>query len=374
MIMSKQRLVVYVCALVCIATGALVLPGVASAQGSLTIKKPLTVGACEVVVEIPSPRAGDQVGLVVELTQYREQTVIAGRRELKFVLSEPLRQGFRVRARLNGADVPSASEVVPPGAGGRDGTCEAPEESDETPFDASAFLGEVVDNFAPDNVAGYVNPAAGSGQKAQFIAGFDFDYRIYGRADSPVRVWLQGETMHGVRTADVDCKPPDGSAVPPVCVQNGVSPNASEQIRYILENATSVEAYVNPRVEFLKIQRNTDSSAWVYATAHIGFIALKDAPSVFRAMHLGLGVLADEGNFAGSYVEVGWGRNELFSPRWNRLEIDGLLSFSLEKLPLVRDNGRLFVEMTVDNDLHNGPDSVRTFFGVDIDLRKAVGQ
>jgi hypothetical protein len=374
MIMSKPRPVVYVCVLVCMATGALVLPGVASAQGSLTIRKPLNVGACEVVVDMSSPRAGDQVGLVVELTQYREQAVIAGRRELKFVLSEPLRQGFRVRARLNGADVPSASEVVPPGAGGRDGTCDALEEPDETPFDASAFLGEVIDNFAPDNVAGYVNPEAGSRQKGQFIAGFDFDYRIYGRADSPVRVWLQGDTMHGVRTADVDCTPHDGSAVPPVCVQAGVNPNTSDQIRYILENASSVEAFVNPRVEFLKIQRGTDSSAWLYATANIGFIALQDAPSVFRKMHVGLGLLADDGNFVGSYFELGWGRNELFSPKWNRLEIDGLLSFSLDQVPIVRDRGRLFVEMTVDNDLRDGPDSVRTFFGFDIDLRKAVGQ
>jgi len=373
MTMSNHRRVVYVCVFACMAV-ALLVPGVASAQASLTIKKPLNVGACEVFVEIPSPRAGDQVGLVVELTQYREQTVIAGRKELKFVLSEPLRQGFRLRARLNGADVPGASEVVPAGTAGHDGTCEAPEESDETPFDASVFLGEVIDNFAPDTVAGYVNPGAGSRQKAQFIAGFDFDYRIYGRADSRVRVWLQGETMHGVRTADVDCRPSDGSEVPPVCVQNGVNPNVSEKVRYILENASSVEAFVNPRVEFLKIQRDTDSSAWLYATASVGFIALKDAPSVFRTMRVGLGLLADEGNFAGSYFEVGWGRNELFAPKWNRLEIDGLLSFSLEKLPLVRDNGRLFVEMTVDNDLHNGPDSVRTFFGVDIDLRKAVGQ
>ena len=371
MIMSNQRLLGQVCMCVCVATTALVLPTAARAQApSLTLKKPLQVGACEVFVQIASPRAGDQVGLVVELTQYREQTVIAGRRELRFVLSEPLRQGFRVRARLNGTDVPGANEVVPAGGGGG-GTCEAPAESVESPFDASVFLGEVIDNFAPDKVGGYVNPEAGSRQKWQFIAGFDFDYRLYGKADSPVRVWLQGQTMHGVRTADVDCRPTDGSEIPPVCVKNGA---AADKVRFILENATSVEAFVSPRVEFFKVQRDSDSSAWLYATANLGFIALKDAPSVFQAMHLGLGLLADEGNFAGSFFEIGWGKNELFATTWNRLKIDGLLSFSLDRLPLVRDSGRLFVEMTVDNDLHGGPDSIRTFFGVDIDLKKAVGQ
>ena len=374
MIMSNHRVLANVCMLACIVTAVLVLPSVARAQAPpLTIKKPLNVGACEVVVEIPNPRAGDQVGLVVELTQYREQAVVAGRKQLSFALSEPLRQGFRVRARLNGADVPGANEVVPAGAGGRDGTCDALEESDESPFDASVFLGEVIDNFAPDKVGGYVNPEAGSKQKWQFIAGFDFDYRVYGKADSPVRVWIQGETMHGVRTADVDCNPKsDGTEVPPVCPKS--TANTAQKVRFILENATSVEAFVSPRVEFFKLQRDSDSSAWLYTTANIGYIALKDAPKVFRTMHLGLGLLADEGNFAGSFFEIGWGKNELFATTWNRLKVDGLLSFSLERLPLVRDNGRLFVEMTVDNDLHDGPDSIRTFFGVDIDLKKAVGQ
>ena len=60
--------------------------------------------------------------------------------------------------------------------------------------------------------------------------------------------------------------------------------------------------------------------------------------------------------------------------RWNRLKVDGLLSFSRAGIPLVRNNGRLFVEMTVDNDLHDGPDSVCSFFGFELDLRMAIGQ
>lgn len=347
----------------------------AHAQSTVLTVRPLHVGDCQVVVQVTNPRAGDQVGVVVELTESREQTLVAGRTELTFALGEPLRQGYRVRARLNGVN--GTDEVVPVGGGAPKGECVAAAEPDETPFDASVFLGTVIDNFAPDRVGDYKNPEAGTKQKAQFIAGFDFDYRVYGRADSKRRVWIQGQTMHGVRTADINCQPRDDqgnidtSKIPPVCSSDTPF---QDRVRFILENATSIEAYVSPRFEFLKVQDRTDSAAWLYTTMNIGFLALKDAPKVFRTMHVGLGLLADEGNFAGSYFEAGWGKNELFSTKWNRLNVDGLLSFSLDRLPLVRDNGRLFVEMTVDNDLHDGPDSVRTFFGVDVDLRKALGQ
>ena len=92
---------------------------------------------------------------------------------------------------------------------------------------------------------------------------------------------------------------------------------------------------------------------------------------MYRSHHIALGLAADAGSFDGSYLEVGWGKNELFSRDWNRLKIGGLLSFSLERIPLWRDLGRIFVEMTIDNSLSDGPDSIRTFFGVDIDLKKA---
>jgi hypothetical protein len=356
---------------VCVVIVLVVLfrPDAVAAQSALAVR-PLRVGDCQVVVQVTSPRPGDQVGVVVELTASREQTLVAGRTELTFPLAEPLRQGFRVRTVLNGT--PGKEEVVPAGSGIPRGQCETPVVEDESPFEASVFLGMVIDNFAPDKVGGYINPEAGSKQKAQWITGFEFDYRVHGRADDGVRVWLQGQTMHGVRTADINCAPEDGREVPPICPNSAAT--TPDRVRFILENATSVEAFVNPRVEFAKVQDGTDSSAWLYATANIGFIALKDAPKVFRTMAVGLGLLADDGNFAGSYFEVGWGKNELFSTEWNRLKVDGLLSFSMAGVPLVRDNGRLFVEMTVDNDLHDGPDSVRTFFGFDLDLKKAIGQ
>ena len=40
--------------------------------------EPLNVGDCRVVVKVVTPRGGDQVGIVVDQTLIREQTVIAG--------------------------------------------------------------------------------------------------------------------------------------------------------------------------------------------------------------------------------------------------------------------------------------------------------
>ena len=354
----------------------------AAAQGPPTFSlQPLNVGDCRVVVRTEPPRPGDQVGIVVDKTLLREQTVVAGQKELTFRLIEPLRPGSVVTVRVNGSEAVNTgaatgltAKVDDKGGQTARGEC-APEAEpdDETPFFASFFLGEVVDNFAPDKVGNYKaqDPDEALKAKGAFIFGFDFDYRLRGRSDSRVQFWVEGETMHGVRTADVDCAPADPAQRPPVC--DDAPSEIADRARYILKNATSLEVWASPRVEFHTLQGGTDSPAKLYAALSLGFIALDDAPQdgVYRSHHLGLGLAADGGSFDGSYLEVGWGKNELFSTEWNRLKIAGLLSFSMDRLPIWRDTGRLFVEMTIDNSLSDGPDSIRTFFGVDIDLKKA---
>jgi hypothetical protein len=338
---------------------------------------PLSAGDCSVVVKIGSPRGGDRVGVIVDQTLIREQIVVAGGGTLRFGLSEPLRAGTVVRVRVNGSDnvnagaVPALTAKVADKAGARSTAACEPEAQpdDESPFLASAFLGQVVDNFAPDKVANYTfsDPDALKA-KSSFIFGFDFSYRLHGRSDDRVQWWIEGETMHGVRTADVDCSPSDQR--PPVCDEPNVQ-NVASQARFILKNATSLEVWASPRVDFHTLQGGTDSPAKLYAALNLGFIALDNAPQdgVYRSHHFAVGLAADAGSFDGSYLEVGWGKNELFSKDWNRLKIGGLLSFSLERIPIWRDLGRVFVEMTIDNSLSDGPDSIRTFFGVDIDLK-----
>ena len=332
--------------------------------------KMMKVGDCQVVVQLTPPRGGDRVGVIVELTEYQEQTVIAGRSELAFPIGEPLREGFNVRVRRNGEVV--AKAVVPAGGGPPQGACGTTSPSGGTPFFATAFFGTAVDTFAPDKVGDYKNPEAGA-QNLQEIFGIDFNYRLFGNDDSRVQFWIDGETMHGVRTADINCKPERQEDIPPVCTK-GPGINYPARARYILEHATSLEAFVSPRLEFATLQRGSESPASLYVTARLGFIALKDAPRVYRSFHFAPGLVANAGPFEGSYFEAGVGKNELFSSRWNRLKIDGLLSFSLTKIPVVGSGSRVFVEMMIDNDLKDGPDSVRTFFGVDVNLQEAFGQ
>ena len=77
----------------------------AAAQTAPTFSlDPLNVGACRVVVKIANSRGGDQVGIIVDQTLIREQTVVAGGGALTFGLSDPLRAGSVVRVRVNGSD------------------------------------------------------------------------------------------------------------------------------------------------------------------------------------------------------------------------------------------------------------------------------
>ena len=66
---------------------------------------------------------------------------------------------------------------------------------------------------------------------------------------------------------------------PTVCApQRGMS-----YARAVLKDATSLEAYVAPRLEFGVAEGRLDP-AQVYATARLGFIALADAPRVTRTI------------------------------------------------------------------------------------------
>lgn len=363
---------------------AVVCLGLAGARGAAAQTRApifsldqLKIGDCKVVVKIENPRSGDDVGVVVDQTRIREQTVGAGGGgTLTFGLIDPLRPGSIVVVRVNGVDAlgkdgkPLRLQLGTDAKSGAVDPCKREAElGDESPFDAGAFFGTVVDNFAPDNVGAYINPEAGSTQKTQWIFGFNFDYRLLGRSDSPVQVWLEGETMHGVRTADVDCAPPDPADKPPVC-GDATPQNALTKAKYILENADSLEAWVSPRVEFMTLQFGTDTPAQIYGTVSFGFVALKDAPKVFRTHHVGAGFLTKEGPFEDSYLEAGWGKNELLSDRWNRFKVSGALSFNLDALlPVWKGIGRVFAEMALDNDFGEGADSIRTFFGIDIDLK-----
>ena len=253
----------------------------------------------------------------------------------------------------------------------------------------SAYLGTAVDNFAGSEVRTYLNPEAAGPTEHRLIFGFDFEYRLVGdryRRTSPKnsQLWIYGETLRGVRSRDVEC-PTDGQAAA-VCADirnTNLFPtldNIPEKAGFIMKNATSFEGYVGLRWEFLGLNyaednEPKDTAASVYLRAQAGLLAIapnedmgatttswRGSDSVDNHL-IAIGVVATNGGMSGSYVEVGFGRTDLFDRNDKRWKFDGLLSFKV-----AQDWVRPFVQVVVDSDFGNGSDSIQTFVGIDFDV------
>lgn len=256
----------------------------------------------------------------------------------------------------------------------------------------SAYLGTAIDNFAGSEILTYLNPedAGPTGQRPIF--GFNFEFRLTGDRDKPTKptnsqLWLYGETLHGVRSRDVEC-PSEGQA-PVVCgdLRNEVLfpelDDIPERAAFILKNATSFEGYVGLRWEFLGINQAEDNqpddtAAALYLKAQAGLLAIAPNEAQKEAVTLGagsdsvdnhvvaVGVIATNGKMSGSYVEAGFGRTDLFFDRSSkRWKVDALLSFSV-----AQDWVRPFAQIVVDSDFGRGSDSIQSFFGIDFDAAK----
>ena len=96
-----------------------------------------------------------------------------------------------------------------------------------TAFIASVYLGEVIDTFAADEVLKYLNPEDANERRFRTVGGVDFQYRLTGKADSGRQLWVFGETVHGVRSRDVDCKKENNQKLT-VCQGRWAGANRSE--------------------------------------------------------------------------------------------------------------------------------------------------
>ncbi|HEY7291947.1 MAG TPA: hypothetical protein VH583_19055 [Vicinamibacterales bacterium] len=293
-------------------------------------------------------------------------------------LAEPLRERDNIRVL---AGTVTYDAVVEASSGPAVASCSTDVTSkydDRSVFEASGFLGSVFDNFAPNVVGGYENPAgaaAATQVKSRFSAGVTAQYRLIGKPGDNYQLWLSSYTLHGLRTADVDCSVPDA---PPIC---SVKSSTSDKFLYVLEHASTLEAHVDARFEFMTLQRESDLPIKLFAAARFGFLDLEGAPRVYNSNSLGAGILAPKGVFRGSLAQVAWGISEQFGsdPHWNRLKVNGLLAFDV--VPSLKDqvefwkraagSTRFFVEISVDRNLREGPDAVQTYVGVLFDLRQA---
>jgi hypothetical protein len=346
-----------------------------------------TEGDCQVTLR-NVPREVD-IRQIAVFVDNRLLTLKPARRSgdsVRLRLLDPLRENSIVGAALtiDAAKVAIQVQQAPQVHWPPDGKCDEPQARDDREvFESSGYLGWAFDNFSP--ALGSL-PSSDPGSHTRLLAGVEAQYRLVGDKHDPFQIWLSTFTLHGVRSADVDCTNPASAAL--------CGNNQGQKFIAIFQNATSLEAHFDVRVELKTLQPQSELPSKVFAVARFGFIDLDkydavingthvtvNPPKVFNNDMLGGGILAPAGPFRDSNAIVGWGRSERFqsNPGWNRLKVSGMLVFdlvpgfkdSLEFWKRLAGSPRMFVQINVDrNPGGPGPDAVNTYVGIDVDLRR----
>ena len=274
-------------------------------------------------------------------------------------------------------------------------------------FPAKFGIALAIDTFAGADELHYLNPQDSGDIHLRSAGGFTFAYRLLGDADrvrdqnqsdvdwNGKNLWIYGETIHGVRSADTKCQATNaqttgsngqsgtasGTSIVstlPVCQRNLVVPaNPTDQLYYILRNATSLEGRAGLRFEFLSLQQNSDIPANLYLKAEAGFLDLAGTSGSALDMHkIALGATATRGRLQDSYLEAGWGRSDVFTTnKRRRLKVDGTLELQLSDpqkadstATKIASGTSFFARITVDSDLGPGSDAIQSYIGFKFNL------
>ncbi len=237
-------------------------------------------------------------------------------------------------------------------------------------FEATAYVGIAIDTFAAQEIRNYLNPEANGVQRERSLFGFDFAYRLWSEdeSDQGSQVWVYGETVHGVRSEDIDCKTAPNL---PSCKSTiaGFGAAIPESALFMLRNASSLEAFVGGRYEFHGLNLAGRNPARVYVKGQLGFLTLAGSDGDAKDIHhVALGATAVGGPRSGSYLEVGFGRTDLFLVNRNRrFKINGYLQQA------VGGGVSLFAELLADVDGGSGADAIQSYFGLSFDVGQIVG-
>ncbi len=272
---------------------------------------------------------------------------------------------------------PDNTATVVPAGGDDEKGCTVADCRPDLP--ATLFIGSVIDNFAASELQEYLNPDA-SGEVDTFerlIGGIDFGYRLHGDPANPDenQLWVYGKTVHGVRSTDVNCQAQPRLSI---CQAQLMQPDVSDftdQFRFVLRNASSLEAAVGVRWEFLALRAGdggetagSRTAARLYLAAQAGFLAVTDDDDDALDDHvLALGAMATNGKFKGSYLQVGYGPSDLFDVGSDRWKIDAMLSRPLTKEGEIS----FFARFAANVDAGSGADSIQSYFGFGLDLTRA---
>ena len=277
--------------------------------------------------------------------------------------------GFCMWSSATGAQTPAAQKPTCNEAHPNEAQYEADCRED---IEITVFTGLSLDSFAAAAVKKYLNPQGASDVQEQLIAGFDFAWRLTEKGTKDTtpwhpQVWLYGETVHGVRSGDVDCtKSENADICKNLKYEAPTTANPEKPVIAIFRKSTSFEGFFGIRAEILQLHRDSEIAASrLYVKGQLGFLTVaNNGGDVVDMHHVGVGVMLSRGTFQNSYIEVGYGKNDIFSDGRKRYKFDALLSMNTGKAvsPLA--------QIVVDADLGSGPDSIRSFFGFDIDVRE----
>lgn len=230
-------------------------------------------------------------------------------------------------------------------------------------FGAGFYFGLGIDSFAAADLNRYLNPGESSQVKERGVGGFDFACRVW-KSDGGQAIWLYGETVHGIRSADLDLSGLDSLAR---FALTGYSDPGSRTL-YLIRNATSLEAFVGARIEFMELGGEVAIRPYVFAD--YGFLTLSGAGGdVLDLSNLGLGLSCVSGRLANSRLEAAIGRSDFFlANHMTRFKVHGVLHWTngfMDSLSMA-----MFAEMVVDSDLGPGSDSVQSYLGFEFNLKK----
>src|SRR5215813_1690472 len=274
-----------------------------------------TEGDCQVTLQhVPRDVDIRQIAIFVDSRMLTLKPARRSGDSVRFRLLDPLRENSIVGAALtvDGVKVTTQVQQAPQVHWPPDGKCDEPQSRDDREvFESSGYLGWAFDNFAP--ALGSL-PSSDPGSHTRLLAGVEAQYRLVGDKHDPFQIWLSTFTLHGVRSADVDCTNPASAAI--------CGNNQGQKFIAIFQNATSLEAHFDVRVELKTLQPRSELPSKVFAVARFGFIDLDkydavingtrvtvNPPKVFNNDMLGGGILAPAGPFRDSNAIVGWGRS-----------------------------------------------------------------
>ena len=271
---------------------------------------------------------------------------------------------------------------------------EAEDGGDGTFFDCRKRLGSKflfglgIDNFAAGELGKVLNPDDANDNRERFVGGFDIQYRLWRKTNEDKKntqaLWVRVLTFHGVRSSEVDCtKPVTGEDTrPAICSlqTNAFDPstlNAGETATFLLREASSLEGFGAVRWEFRSLGRDDTSgldrpSGVLYLLGQLGFLSVDGTNDDVIDNHLfAIGAAATEGKLVNSFLEVGWGRTQLYGAKSNdRFKVRAFVNwtnYNKDKTGLANRFGA-FAGISIDTDFGSGSDSVQSYIGVSVDL------